>query len=826
MAFNKKVDFNMAARNAGLNIMESDPVDLLAALDEYERTGKVQNEKHQAELLRQSIAETERAEENKDRETQAKSADAEIASMTEPELSEAMGKATTRTDQDKYLKALSNLREKEMLALEQEQIDIIQKAYPFKGVRSQGEEAAFFSKLTKGLIGTGIADWKIAAAIRQAKDYAAKNSGGRLYTIFPESIINQLRKSGDLGKLVEKTKTATAPKAKKESGKIEDFGEVLQGARKHYSQEVTSDLTKEVDFAAEPLSKIWPLPDYQKLVAGGMPVESVSIIRALRDMVENKPRGRGLPAWVKDTESLRTIAAKLTSGEKSIDDTRLSIRLSSGGSKIRDLADLYDAVGHEISLEGAQISHGEYFYKNGVKLEKSEQLYSVGVKGLRKSMFVNWPTIDIGYGKTRAEAIEDFKKNFPAYLEKLKGKEVSPKQMKLGVYRKTIGQNKGRFFIGHKIRSTVLELKFFDTVKEAYAYIESNRADLEAMVEERKKPITGRREENLPRSGKDIRAGKDVTPDDFSTAFGFRGVQFGNWVEGSRRQTDINEAYEALMDLAESLSIPPSSLSLNGKLGLAFGARGRGAADRGAAAHYEADGMVINLTKVRGAGSLAHEWFHGLDDYLGRGEYGTTSSYLSSDTRKNSTARPEIIEAFGNLMKTIENTGLPARSKELDSTKSKDYWSTNVEMAARSFESYIIRRLDKAGVRNDFLVNIISESKDQDENGSFPYILESEIPTVVDAFDNLFNSIKQEKTDKGIKLYSVEYLVAKYAAAGVQKAASVIREGARMFASGVTKFADWAKGMLKQFGSKIGKQLRSMYADLQAFNQRLGKEGM
>ena len=34
-------------------------------------------------------------------------------------------------------------------------------------------------------------------------------------------------------------------------------------------------------------------------------------------------------------------------------------------------------------------------------------------------------------------------------------------------------------------------------------------------------------------------------------------------------------------------------------------------------AHYEPLRKVINLTKMHGAGSLAHEWWHGLDDYLG-----------------------------------------------------------------------------------------------------------------------------------------------------------------------------------------------------------------
>jgi hypothetical protein len=77
----------------------------------------------------------------------------------------------------------------------------------------------------------------------------------------------------------------------------------------------------------------------------------------------------------------------------------------------------------------------------------------------------------------------------------------------------------------------------------------------------------------------------------------------------------------------------------------------------------------------------------------------------------------------------------------------------------------------------------------------------------------------QRRKESGRPLYSAEYLAAKYTA-------KVIKAGWRLLKSGVTRFADWAKGMLKQFGSKIGKQLRSMYADLQALNKQLGKEGM
>lgn len=69
---------------------------------------------------------------------------------------------------------------------------------------------------------------------------------------------------------------------------------------------------------------------------------------------------------------------------------------------------------------------------------------------------------------------------------------------------------------------------------------------------------------------------------------------------------------DSLHDLADVLNVPDKSAFLNGRLGLAFGARGMGKA----AAHYEPGEVAINLTKGNGPGALAHEWFHSLDNYL------------------------------------------------------------------------------------------------------------------------------------------------------------------------------------------------------------------
>jgi len=45
-----------------------------------------------------------------------------------------------------------------------------------------------------------------------------------------------------------------------------------------------------------------------------------------------------------------------------------------------------------------------------------------------------------------------------------------------------------------------------------------------------------------------------------------------------------------------------------------MGSRGSG----NASAHFEPGAVVINLTKTKGAGTLAHEWFHALDNYFSR----------------------------------------------------------------------------------------------------------------------------------------------------------------------------------------------------------------
>lgn len=158
----------------------------------------------------------------------------------------------------------------------------------------------------------------------------------------------------------------------------------------------------------------------------------------------------------------------------------------------------------------------------------------------------------------------------------------------------------------------------FEKWEEAQAYLDTLLDELEEKLKNYRNIPYERESENTPRMGKLKREG-DVTPEKFQETFGFRGVEFGECVENKNRQENLNKAYDASIDMAEVLKLPSRAISLNGSLGLAFGSRGRGGKNA-PLAHYEPVKVVINLTKKNGAGSLAHEWFHAVDNYFGMKE--------------------------------------------------------------------------------------------------------------------------------------------------------------------------------------------------------------
>lgn len=211
---------------------------------------------------------------------------------------------------------------------------------------------------------------------------------------------------------------------------------------------------------------------------------------------------------------------------------------------------------------------------------------------------------------------------------------------------------------------------------------------------------------HLKREGKDHRHGHNVTGDDFMKCFGIRGGEFGNWTNDHDRQVNLNMAFDAFCDMADALNISRRDIGLigleTGALAIAFGARGRS----GALAHYEPEREVINLTKMKGAGSLAHEWGHALDDYIGKmseiHRFGKLASMALID--------PKIPECFRSVIHALclnENHGITkyysdsSTFGEMFNASGHGYWTSNEELFARAFACYV---KDKLSGRNDYLV--------------------------------------------------------------------------------------------------------------------------
>jgi len=240
----------------------------------------------------------------------------------------------------------------------------------------------------------------------------------------------------------------------------------------------------------------------------------------------------------------------------------------------------------------------------------------------------------------------------------------------------------------------------FETSREAREYMEAHRAEYESML----KDMARKRSEFVyfdgdasSRKGKDYRKGKDVGEEEYKV-FGFRGVQFGNWANDRDRQAALNNAYDSFMNLAEVLGVSPAALSLNGELGLAFGARGSGSAN----AHYESNEVVINLTKTRGAGSLAHEWWHALDNYFAR-RGGIAHGFITASQIPG--ARPEVQRAFSELTKAIRQSDYGRRS-----VQKGDYWGSDWEMTARLFAEWVDRKIAEKGESDHFLVRGVDDA--------------------------------------------------------------------------------------------------------------------
>ncbi|EIF8939730.1 hypothetical protein FVV41_004302 [Escherichia coli] len=543
--------------------------------------------------------------------------------------------------------------------------------------------------------------------------------------------------------------------------KIEDFGEEIKGAAKHrYAQlaEAMGKTLEDGEFATQPLSKLFPKPDYARLEKEGVDSDTLAMMALYRSEIPTRT-SRNMQKWISIVKSGREATAGMLEGK--IPAAKLADMMDSKPG-LRSMSDTWKllrtlSASQIDKASGYRVRSGVYSFVGGKRYDPPQMMYSLRDSKGR----------DLFFSESRDELLKKAK----AYFDEQGSREretpatSADDRITFDVYRHKAS---GDIFIGYGKNRKKLK-GGFESARDAHDYVRTHRDELVNQVKEMRE--ISREEQrnatNRDRTGPERRKG-NVSPEQFSDAFGFRGVQFGNYVEGPRRQADLNRAYDSLHDLAEVLNVPTKALSLNGRLGLAFGARGKGKA----AAHYESGEVAINLTKGNGPGALAHEWFHSLDNYFGRydvsndGKITSGGDFMTEAQRVRRIfkdgryvdaeypVRQEVYDAFKGVIQAIKNSDMPRRSALLDEVRSKPYWSTDVEMAARAFERYVQDKARMAGVENDYLVNI-RKAPEHNTDNTYAYPTNAELDGGIrEAFDHLFRTLKTRETDKGVAFYS------------------------------------------------------------------------
>ena len=501
---------------------------------------------------------------------------------------------------------------------------------------------------------------------------------------------------------------------------IKDFGEHIPGARKEHARlGLKAAMDADPNFLL-PLSKSWPVPRWTDLAAEHQAEDvaamDLAVVRALRDELRTTSgkafeRRSARPGKLSGL-GLRELALGVLdgrwTGEQALN--ALQERSKPTARTCAHGATLYSVIGHDWDLG----YYEAYSYAGGTRWS----VYSRRRK-------------DTGHatGGTLREVAAELGRQLGQRTETGQNDEPDRKEDPFHARSRTIDGRKvyGVWRQGPRGLVCVRER---ETLEEILKALREEHDELEAWWQRWRKLPATRRATNKPRTP----AGRDGVddPDRFTSRFRFRGVQFGNWVEATRRRSDLLDASQALTDLALVLGWDPETLSLGGRVALAFGARGLGG-QSGVRAHYETDQKVIAISKTTGPGTLAHEWFHALDHNTAVCSGGASRDFATEASRTgNDDALNRLAQRLRTFGMATEYSPLRRRCHALDRRrpKAKAYWATIREMTARAFEAWVVRELGRHGIRNDYLVNVREpeawEGSSQMDQG-YPYPLEDEL---------------------------------------------------------------------------------------------------
>lgn len=471
--------------------------------------------------------------------------------------------------------------------------------------------------------------------------------------------------------------------------KIGDFGKKIGGARKDLWKERGLEIADILEMneaeAAKYITKenIWKKPDYMQMIQDGTPLHVAYFIKAVRN----------------------ALPAKVTYSYEDTTPERIRMRQENYITFIRDVKDQLMTVKDDMDIRG-------FFREFAAK-----EVY------VRQVTSYNVTLTDAGYAVTN---------------KLLRAMQMSIREIERQIAREQFGVAeeekipRGFTIRYRKERSEYVVLKGYTVVADGLKSEDEARKKARELADSRavarKKKFVPKQLEFIRRTGPSygIDAEHPANGTMYLEEFGFAGGEFGNWMSEKDRQVSLDMGYEALHDLAYVLKIEPSGIALGNRLSIAFGARGHG----NALAHYEPMREVINLTKMRGAGSLAHEWAHAFDDIMGKhlsqsSENGILSSWFMTEHIRDQRV-PDSMRELVRAMKFRPATEEECAALQEKKIRERETYLQNVlvrlfpekKMTAEAFAA--VKQLTEDTIL--LTKRVAADKKEKDKDGQAPGI--------------------------------------------------------------------------------------------------------
>lgn len=457
---------------------------------------------------------------------------------------------------------------------------------------------------------------------------------------------------------------------------LQDFGEKIGGAKKDMSFWKKTRLSVE---ALESLNEreadlyvtkkhVFKKPDYEKFQESGIPIEVIFFMKKVYDSIPVKP-------------SISSGASAERRCELQKEYIKTVQLIMDAVTACKTPADCLNIMPDIFVKEGWFTPPSGYYRR-----------YSWTEKGAENPAIQQKTALSVIYG-SESSFLYEMRRSIRRqhFLEtKTEAEEELPRGYQIRAYlQESPGKEKQVYYCVTYKNRMVSELDSFTSKEEARENLLKYAKEKEKAS--RKLKYVPPQLSHIQRDGEEILSGRDVTGNDYLNTFHFRGGEYGNWMNEADRQLSMNMGYEALIDLASVLVIENQDIALNGELSIAFGARGSG----NALAHYEPLRKVINLTKTKGAGCLAHEWWHALDDHIGNYFHikGMASESLN-DLELISPHRnefPEMTALVRSLVyKTVHLSAEQAHEKAVKATDSiRDRYITRMQICLFRDKSFL-----------------------------------------------------------------------------------------------------------------------------------------